>query len=35
MNTFQSNIVNIYREKGKAWLDDLPELVAAISSKLD
>jgi streptomycin 6-kinase len=35
MNTFQSNIINIYGEKGKAWLDALPRLVAAISSKLD
>lgn len=35
MNTFHSNIINIYGEKGKAWLDELPELVKAISSKLD
>jgi streptomycin 6-kinase len=35
MNTFQSNIINIYGEKGQAWLDALPELVSAISSKLD
>jgi len=27
MNAFQSNISNIYGEKGKAWLDELPELV--------
>lgn len=35
MNGFQSNSLNIYGEKGKAWLDELPELVTAISSKLD
>jgi hypothetical protein len=32
---FHSNIINIYGEKGKAWLDELPQLVAAISSRLD
>lgn len=32
---FQSNIISIYREKGKAWLDELPQLVSAISSRLD
>lgn len=35
MNTFHSNIISIYGEKGKAWLDELPRLVAAISSRLD
>lgn len=35
MSTFQSNIINIYGEKGKAWLDELPQLVTAISSRLD
>lgn len=35
MNIFQSNIINIYGEKGKAWPDQMPELVAAISSRLD
>jgi streptomycin 6-kinase len=35
MNIFHSNITNIYREKGQAWLNELPELVTAISSKLD
>ena len=34
MTTFHSNIISIYGEKGKAWLDELPELVAAISSEL-
>lgn len=34
MTTFHSNIISIYREKGKAWLNELPELVRAISSKL-
>lgn len=33
---FHSNIINIYGEKGKAWLDELPNcLVSATSSKLD
>jgi streptomycin 6-kinase len=31
---FHSNIISIYGEQGKEWLDELPELVAAISSKL-
>ena len=35
MNTFPSNILNIYGKQGKVWLDALPELVAATSSKLD
>lgn len=35
MNTFHSNIISIYREKGQAWLNELPQLVAATSSKLD
>ncbi len=35
MNTFQSNIISIYERKGKAWLNELPGLVSAISSKLD
>lgn len=35
MNTFQSSILNIYDEKGKSWLAELPELIAQISSKLD
>jgi streptomycin 6-kinase len=32
---FHSNILNIYGEKGEAWIDELPQLVVAISSKLD
>ena len=35
MNAFHSNIINIYGEKGKAWLDALPQLVSAIASRLD
>ena len=35
MTIFQSNIINIYGEKGKAWLDELSRLVSAIASKLD
>lgn len=35
MTTFHSNIISIYGEKGKAWLDEVPELVTAISSRLD
>ena len=33
MTTFHSNIISIYGEQGKALLNALPELVAAISSK--
>ncbi|WP_236870610.1 hypothetical protein [Candidatus Bandiella numerosa] len=33
MSIFQSNIINIYGEKGKTWIDELPELVAAIASR--
>ncbi len=35
MNTFQSNITSIYGEKCEAWIDKLPQLVVAISSRLD
>lgn len=35
MNTFHLNIIIIYEEKGKAWLDELPGLVTAKSSKID
>jgi streptomycin 6-kinase len=35
MTTFRSNIISIYRKQGESWLDELPELVTAISSKLD
>lgn len=35
MNIFQSNIISIYGEQGKAWLDELPRHVTAISSKLE
>lgn len=35
MTIFQSNIISIYERKGKAWLDELPELVAAIASRLE
>lgn len=34
MNTFQSHIINIYREEGKAWLDELPQLVKSLSVRL-
>ena len=32
---FHSNIIGIYGEKGKAWLDELPQLVMRVSSRLD
>ncbi len=35
MNTFHSNIINIYGEKGKAWIYELPQIISAISSRLD
>jgi streptomycin 6-kinase len=34
VNTFQSNILSIYGEKGKAWLDELPRLVVVLCSDL-
>ena len=33
MNQLESNIINIYGERGKAWLVDLPILVKQIASK--
>lgn len=33
MNVFEENIVSIYREQGRAWLDALPTLVVEISKK--
>ena len=35
MNAFHSNIISIYRKQGESWLDELPELVTAIASRLD
>ncbi|MEY3183140.1 MAG: hypothetical protein RLZ35_1125 [Pseudomonadota bacterium] len=35
MSIFKSNLISIYGEKGKAWIDELPQIVSAISSKLD
>jgi len=35
MNTFQSNIISIYGKQGKTWLNALPQLVTAISSRLN
>jgi streptomycin 6-kinase len=35
MNAFHSNIISIYRKQGESWLNALPELVAAIASRLD
>jgi streptomycin 6-kinase len=32
---FHSNIISIYGRKGKAWLNELPQIVSAISSRLD
>lgn len=31
MNLFESNIINIYGNKGRAWLADLPTLVKTLS----
>jgi streptomycin 6-kinase len=33
MKAFEKNIINLYREKGKQWLDDLPRLVAKIEAQ--
>jgi streptomycin 6-kinase len=35
MTTFESNIINIYGDKGKAWLAELPKLVNKISSRFN
>ena len=35
MTTFHSNIISIYSEQGKAWLNELPQIISAISSRLD
>lgn len=35
MTTFHSNIISIYGEKGQAWIDELPQIVLAISLRLD
>lgn len=35
MTAFHCNIISIYGEQGKAWLDEVPELVSAISSRLE
>ncbi|RTK92955.1 MAG: streptomycin phosphotransferase [Rickettsiales bacterium] len=32
---FHFNIISIYGEQGESWLDELPQLVTAISSRLD
>lgn len=32
MNIFEQNITNIYKEKGLAWLDNLPKLVKKIAA---
>lgn len=34
MTIYHSNIISSYGEKGKVWLDELPQLVTAISSRL-
>lgn len=32
MKALENNIINLYRERGKQWLDDLPRLVANIEA---
>ncbi len=34
MNDFERNIINIYKDKGREWLDNLPQLVQAITVRL-
>lgn len=34
MTTFHSKVISIYGEKGKTWLDELPQLARSLSSKL-
>lgn len=33
MDTFKQNIILTYGSEGKAWLDSLPHLVAALQTK--
>ncbi len=33
MNQFQKNILNIHKEKGQSWLDDLPNTVSLFAQK--
>jgi streptomycin 6-kinase len=33
MKTFETNIVNIYGNQGKVWLDDLPRIVDELAGK--
>jgi streptomycin 6-kinase len=32
MKTFEKNIINLYGEKGKQWLDNLPNLIAQVET---
>jgi streptomycin 6-kinase len=33
MNEFEKNIINLYGEEGKKWLNNLPKLTAQMASK--
>ncbi len=33
MKTFKTNIINIYGDQGKVWLDDLPRIVDELAEK--
>lgn len=33
MNNFTSNILNIYKDKGKKWLKNLPDIIKALTSE--
>ncbi|MES2607967.1 MAG: aminoglycoside phosphotransferase family protein [Pseudomonadota bacterium] len=35
MNELESNIINIYGDRGKVWLDDLPEIIRKLEVKWD
>jgi len=32
MKAFETNIINLYDEKGQQWLDDLPRLIAQVEA---
>jgi len=33
MDNFTTNILNIYKDKGKKWLIDLPAIIKALTSE--
>ncbi|BBJ31371.1 hypothetical protein RAS_04800 [Rickettsia asiatica] len=33
MNRFKNNIISIYKEQGKSWLEKLPKIVTELASE--